>query len=54
VLHELVFTHGSSVLQEVDFADTVSSAGHIRTWDRPKEGAGSDEGAPSTSSASNA
>ncbi|KAJ4299086.1 hypothetical protein N0V90_004330 [Kalmusia sp. IMI 367209] len=36
---------------EEDCIMTSCSNGHIRTWDRPKEGAGSDE-APSTASAS--
>lgn len=32
----------------------TNAAGHIRTYDRPKEGAGSDEASTTTASASNA
>lgn len=36
---------------EEDCIITSCSTGHIRTWDRPKEGTGSEDGAPSTGSA---
>lgn len=43
----------SRTLRDAGNELVTSAAGHIRTYDRPKEGAGSDE-ASTTASASNA